>query len=302
MLASFLFPLLASALDLSVMQAPAWRDAPDWRLVWADEFNGARIDPACWAPFTERSGNNPEDEAQRFTASDRNHFVKDGVLTIRALRETTDVEGKVKHFTSAQLMTNKLASWQYARFEARIKVPKGAGFWPAFWMMPENDRYGGWPKGGEVDIMEMIGREPNTNIAVAHYFDYRKNAHRALHASWVNPAPLDEAFHVYALDWTADGMVWSFDGQPYFQAKGWPTPPGGGKGAPYDQPFYLIVNLSVGGKWSGLPTAQTPFPGDLQIDYVRVYQTGAGGPAKTCNGELSPPASASRAEAIMAPT
>lgn len=290
LLASFTFPLLASALNLSALQSPAWLSAPNWRLVWADEFNGADVDPTCWAPFTERSGNNPDDEAQRFTASDRNHFVKDGVLTIRALRETTEVEGKVKHFSSAQLMTNKLAAWQYARFEARIKVPKGAGYWPAFWMMPENDKYGGWPMGGEVDIMEMIGREPNTNIAVAHYYDYRKKAHRVQHSSWVNPTPLDEAFHVYAIDWTRDGMIWSFDGQPYFQAKGWPTPPRAAKDAPYDQPFYLIVNLSVGGKWSGLPNASTPFPGDLQIDYVRVYQNGAQGPAKQCAGAASPAA------------
>lgn len=292
LLASLLFPLASVALDLSVMRTPQWRAAQDWRLVWADEFEGARVDPTCWAPFTERSGNNPDDEAQRFTNSDRNHFVKDGVLTIRALRETTDVEGKVKNFTSAQLMTNKLAAWQYARFEARIKVPKGAGYWPAFWMMPENDKYGGWPKGGEVDIMEMIGREPNTNIAVVHYYDYRKKDHRVQHSSWVNPTPLDEAFHVYAIDWTKDGMIWSFDGQPYFQAKGWPTPPGGAKDAPYDQPFYLIMNLSVGGKWSGLPNAKTPFPGDLQVDYVRVYQAGGHDDAKICKGDPVPSAAA----------
>jgi beta-glucanase (GH16 family) len=269
---------------------------PDWRLVWSDEFNGQAVDPTCWTPWTEQSGNNPEDEAQRFTASDKNHFVKDGVLTLRALKETTTAGGKVKRYTSAQLTTKHTAAWKYARFEARIKVPKGAGFWPAFWMLPKTERFGGWPKDGEADIMEMVTREADIHIAVAHYHNYQAKTknHQVRFYRRTHPRPLAEDFHTYRLDWTENKMVWFIDGQPYFTATNWPHPPGAKQGAPFDAPFYLLLNLSVGGKWSGLPTASTVFPGDLQIDYVRVYQdaaqVNADTPAKSCSGAPRPKA------------
>ncbi len=169
------------------------------------------------------------------------------MLTIRALKETTNVDGKVKRFTSAQLITQHLASWKYARFEARIKTPKGAGFWPAFWMMPEANRYGGWPKDGEVDIMEMVTREPSVHIAVAHYYNYKVKDHRVRFFRRDHGRPLDEGFHTYRIDWTDNHMVWFIDGKPYFEASDWAHPPGAAPGAPFDAPFYLILNLSVGG-------------------------------------------------------
>jgi beta-glucanase (GH16 family) len=294
LLAALVLPAMMT-LSPAAANTPASTPAdakPDWRLVWSDEFNGEAADPTCWAPWTEQSGNNPQDEAQRFTASEKNYFVRDGVLTVRALKETTTVDGKVKHFTSAQLTTKNLASWKYARFEARIKTPKGAGFWPAFWMLPVKERFGGWPKDGEADIMELVGKEVNIHIAVAHYYNYKAKTHQTRFFRRTHPRPLDEDFHTYRLDWTDNKMVWFIDGQPYYTATNWPHPPGAEQGAPFDAPFYLLLNLSVGGHWGGMPTAQTKFPGDLQVDYVRVYQDAAQmnaeTPAKSCSGAPQP--------------
>jgi beta-glucanase (GH16 family) len=293
-LAAIALPAATLSTASAATPPPAATDArPNWRLVWSDEFNGTAVDPTCWSPWTEQSGNNPTDEAQRFTASDKNYFVKDGLLTIRALKETTTVDGKVKRFTSAQLTTKNLAAWKYARFEARIKTPKGAGFWPAFWMLPVKERFGGWPKDGEADIMELVGKEVNIHIAVAHYYNYKAKSHQAKFFRRTHPRPLDEDFHTYRLDWTNNKMIWSIDGQPYFTASNWPHPPGAKQGAPFDTPFFLLLNLSVGGHWGGLPTAQTKFPGDFLVDYVRVYQdasqVGVHPPTNTCSGVYKPP-------------
>ena len=134
--------------------------------------------------------------------------------------------------------------------------------------------------------MEMIGRQPNTTIAVAHYYNYEKKSHRVQNSAWNNPTPLYENFHVYAMDTDAEphGLVLRW--RSVLRGERLALAARDAKGAPYDQPLFLILNLSVGGKWSGLPDASTKFPGALQVDYVRVYQKPdqIKGAPKLCSG------------------
>jgi beta-glucanase (GH16 family) len=281
----------------------------EWKLVWFDEFNGAAIDRAKW-DFDQGNGFTAPDtkvwiagwgngELQYYTDRTENAYVKDGMLHIRAAHEPY----KKCQYTSARLVTRGLFGKTYGRFEFRAKLPTGAGLWPALWLLPVDNTYGGWASSGEIDIVEARGQEPSKVFGTIQYGSHwPANEHSG--AEWVFPdkGGINE-FHTYALEWEPGVMRWYVDGSLYSTKRRWwscskvnakhegvkpvdkseqnPWP------APFDKPFYIIINLAVGGRFSGNPEVSTPFPTEMVIDYVRVYDKtdGYASPIPLANGK-----------------
>ena len=243
-------------------------DGKDWQLVWSDEFNGRGLpDSTKWTYDTEGNsagwGNN---EKQFYTiARKENASVENGKLTITAIKE--DFEGK--KFTSARLVPK--TAWQYGRIEVRAKLPNGRGTWPAIWMMPGGWSFkdGNWPDIGEIDIMEHVGYDLNVIHASAHSKDYQWRASTQKTAV-IKVPDVTENFHNYILEWSHDVMKAYVDDSCYFVYKN------EGLGVskwPYDKPFYLILNLAVGGDWGNIKGIdENAFPQTMEVDYVRVYK------------------------------
>ncbi len=246
-------------------------------LVWADEFDGTALDTTRWTPMIGDGsafgipgwGNN---ELQYYTAD--NATVADGYLTITAREQS--VGGK--NYTSARLRTLGKGDWTYGRVEIRAKLPQGQGIWPAFWMLPSNNVYGGWPRSGEIDILETVGHEPDRMYGTIHYGGAPPDDNTFSGTGLSLPdGTLTGDFHEFVLEWDEGELRWYFDGEQYAVRNDWYTT-GGAFPAPFDQEFHLLVNLAVGGDWPGDPDATTQFPQTYVIDYVRVYQ-GASGPS-----------------------
>jgi beta-glucanase (GH16 family) len=242
-----------------------------WKLVWSDEFDGPDLDTTKWNYNIDGKGEG-NGEKEYYTDSPKNTHIEDGMLHITAIK------GDGHPFTSARIDTKGKFSWKYGRFEARIKLPKGKGCWPAFWLMPEDSAYGGWAASGELDIMEMVGGQTKegfdgdaTTWGTIHYGDkWPKNVHTGDHL--ICPTgKLSDDFHTYAVEWENGVIRWYFDGQLYEEQVKWSTKSAPFP-APFDQKFYVILNFAVGGAWPGPPDAGTQFPQDMVVDYVRVYQ------------------------------
>lgn len=297
---------LAAALLLGLCGTPGASpaaDPPGWKLTWQDEFDGDRIDPAKWGHDLGNGFYNYDagqwiggwgnDELQYYTRDPDNAFVKDGMLHIRAIKESIDGFG----YTSARLRTRRkdgtnLFSQAYGRFEVRAKLPLGQGIWPALWLLPEKEQYGGWAASGEIDILETKGQEPRRIQGAIHY-----GGRWPANAFAVGEHVFDEGsiaeFHVYAVDWDPGAIHWEVDGTRYASKNfWWSTSKSNAKGginpvaeadlepwpAPFDRPFQILMNLAVGGRFLGNPDSTTPFPAEMLVDYVRVYER-EGGPA-----------------------
>ena len=258
--------LLTTSMNLLVVSC--YREEQP-NLVWFDEFEGDKLDETKWSAVIGNGcpqmcgfGNR---ELQYYTDNPNNLKVKDGLLAITATQDSIGENG----FQSAKLVTQGLASWKYGRFEIRAKVPPGKGNWPAFWMLPEDNKYGGWPSSGEIDIMEHAGYHPNIVYGTVHTesFNHMK---RTEDNDSLSIASLYEEFHVFTVEWSRDKIEWFIDDKKYhtfFNRKNdnpneWP----------FDQPFYLILNLAIGGSWGGkYGIANDIFPNRMEIDYVRIY-------------------------------
>ena len=239
----------------------------DWKLVWSDEFDGPGIDKSKWG-FEVNGEGGGNGELQYYTDSPKNAHVADGNLYITAIKE--DYKGK--HYTSARMTTHGKFSVLYGRIEARIKFPTGKGFWPAFWMMPEDSTYGGWARSGEIDIAEVIGDKPSTLFGTIHYGDkWPKNTHTGDKIMLSN-GDFGSDFHVIAIEWEKGEMRWYLDDKLYQTQTKWYTASGAPFPAPFDQKFHIILNVAVGGAWPGPPAKSTVFPQSMVVDYVRVYQ------------------------------
>lgn len=243
---------------------------PGWQLVWNDEFNGSSIDTRKWEHEVnaEGGGNN---ELQYYTARPENSYIDSGNLVIRAMKETyTGPEG-TREYTSARLRTKGKGDWKYGRFEIRAKLPFGQGLWPAIWMLPTDWVYGGWAASGEIDIMELLGQEPNKVYGTLHYGgEWPDNKHTGSSYTLPNGTFSDD-FHLFVLEWDTTAFRWYVDGIPYQTQTQWYSS-GGAYPAPFDQRFHLLLNVAVGGNWPGNPDDTTTFPQMMVIDYVRVYQ------------------------------
>jgi beta-glucanase (GH16 family) len=256
---------------LAVTPSPVVTTTPSaaWKLVWADEFDGpdgSPPDPKVWSA-EQGGGGWGNNELEFYTNRIQNAYLEGGNLVIEARKERYGT----RDYSSARLVTRGSAAWTFGRFEIRAKLPKGQGVWPAIWMMPDTLKYGGWPLGGEIDIMELLGHAPATVYGTLHW----GNPHLSSGKSFTlnNVPDFSEEFHVFALEWQPGELRWYVDGVQYHTVTQWSTSaPGAVFPAPFDQPFYMILNVAVGGNWPGSPDATTVFPQKMLVDYVRVYQ------------------------------
>ena len=268
--------LLVSALAAG-QTSGASPSPPQWTLVWSDEFNGpngSAVDASKWV--TETGGNGwGNDELEYYTSRPQNAYQQNGNLVIKVLQEKyTGSDGVTKNYTSARLKTLGKFSQTYGRFEARIKIPRGQGIWPAFWMLGNDVDKPGWPDCGEIDIMENIGKEPALVHGTIHGPGY-SGANRIGAAYGVSGGPaIADNFHVFAVEWEPNAIRFYVDEHLYTTRTSADLP----KGAKwvYDHPFFLLLNVAVGGGWPGSPDASSTFPQEMLVDYVRVYRRASG--------------------------
>jgi len=252
----------------------------EWKLVWSDEFNGpngSAVDSSKWVSESGGGGwgNN---ELEYYTTRRENAFQQDGNLVIKVLQEKyTGPDDATRNYTSARLKTLGKFSQTYGRFEARIKIPRGQGIWPAFWMLGNDIDKPGWPTCGEIDIMENIGKEPALVHGTIHGPGY--SGEHGIGAPYALPSgqPFADDFHVYAVEWEPNTIRFYVDDHLYTTR----TPADLPKGAKwvYDHPFFLLLNVAVGGGWPGNPDSTSVFPQTMLVDYVRVYERAGAAPA-----------------------
>ena len=235
---------------------------PGKTLVWSDEFDGESIDLSHWTYDLGASGWGNQ-ELQNYTSDSENSYVNDGNLFIVARENGI-------HFTSARMKSIGLQEFQYGRIDVRAILPKGQGIWPAIWMLGANYPTVGWPACGEIDIMELIGSSPNTVHGTIHYgTDWTQHNYTGSGTSIPWTETFSDEFHVFSIDWDENGITWLLDDQPFYTIDNAVT---GNQPYPFDNPFFFIMNIAVGGQWPGYPDATTEFPQFMAVDYVRVFQ------------------------------
>jgi beta-glucanase (GH16 family) len=237
--------------------------AQTWNLVWSDEFDGKKVNSSNWV-FETGGGGWGNAELENYTIGSNNAVVENGNLEIIAKKETLGSNS----YTSARIKTYGLHYWTYGKIEARIKIPVGQGIWPAFWILGEdiNDAGVGWPKCGEVDIMEHIDKE-SLNHGTMHWDNNG-------HAQYGGQIACDESqFHNYALVWDQNNLTWLLDDKQYFQGS---IANNINSTEEFHKPFFIILNLAVGGTWPGNPDNTTSFPDTMFVDYVRVSTASTG--------------------------
>ncbi len=251
---------------------PAAAKAP-WQLSWSDEFDGAdgsRPDPSRWVYDFGGDGWGNQ-ELETYTDRPENSRIERGALVITARAEkSTGADGIPRDYTSARLKTLGRFSQAYGRFEARIKIPRGQGIWPAFWMMGVNIDSRGWPDDGEIDVMENIGREPTTVHGTVHGPGY--SGADAIGMPFQSPdgRPFADDYHLYAIEWEPSEIRWYADNHHY-QTRRPSDLPANARWV-FDHEMFMLLNVAVGGSWPGNPDQTTVFPQQMLVDYVRVYR------------------------------
>ena len=249
---------------------PAPKTSRELRLVWSDEFDYTGLpDPAKWGYDVGGHGWGNK-ELQYYTERRKeNARVENGHLIIEARRDNWEAH----EYTSARLVTKNKGDWTYGRVEVRAKLPSGRGTWPAIWMLPTAKDYGGWPNGGEIDIMEHVGFDPD----VVHFSIHTKAYNHAIHTQRTANVKVPTArsdFNVYAVEWTAEDIRGYVNKQLYFTFKNerLTNRDADYKQWPFDKPFHLLLNIAVGGTWGGQQGVdETIWPQRMEIDYVRVF-------------------------------
>lgn len=251
------------------MRGQSARQHSSWRLAWSDEFNGSKNAPPDRTKWTYDLGESGwgNNELEAYTHSLRNAYQDgEGHLVIHVLRSPSG------GYTSARMKTWKRFTVKYGRIEARIKIPFGQGIWPAFWLLGANinDAGVGWPRCGEIDIMENNGHGPGTVHGTIHGPGY--SGSHGIGKPYVLPAgeAFASDFHLFSIDWGPSSIRFMVDSHVYHTV----TPASLPQGAHwvYDHPFFLLLNVAVGGNWPGNPDATTVFPQKMLVDYVRVYK------------------------------
>jgi beta-glucanase (GH16 family) len=247
-----------------------------WNLVWRDEFdgpNGSGVDPTKWVTETGGSGWGNK-ELEYYTNRLLNAHIENGALVIKALQETyTGPDAVTRNYTSARLKTQGKFSLTYGRIEARLKIPYGQGIWPAFWMLGTDIGQVGWPACGEMDIMENIGREPSMVHGTIHGLGYSGGNGLGGSYSLSNGRRFADDFHTFAIEWEPNVIRFYVDGLLYKTRT--PADLPANSSWVFAHPFFILLNVAVGGSWPGNPDASTVFPQTMTVDYVRVYQRGS---------------------------
>ncbi len=242
-----------------------------YKLLWNDEFNGDSLNLENWTMELRDPGwtNN---ELQEYTQSTDNIFVRDGKLVLKAIK--TQKNGK-DYYTSGKVNSQNKKDFMYGKVVASAKVPEGKGLWPAIWMMPTVESYyGQWPKCGEIDIMEVLGSQTNIAYCTVHYGEPHAEQQGI---KTLSNGTFADSFHEYSVEWEPGEMRWYIDGELILTVNDWFTALAGEDEkpypAPFNQTFFVQMNLAVGGNWPGNPDATTDFSkAECEIDYVRVYQ------------------------------
>jgi beta-glucanase (GH16 family) len=241
------------------------------RLVWSDEFNAARLDPQDWY-FESGDGSQygipgwGNNELQWYLPDSAE--LRNGALVITARKESRNG----KSYTSARINTRDRFAFRHGRIEARIRMPKGQGLWPAFWLLPQDNAYGTWAASGEIDVVEATnpGASGGNTIYGTLHYGGQYPANRSSGEQYAVSTDITADFHTYALEWDPFEIRWYVNGILFAVRNTWyttavPFP------APFDKPFYILLNLAVGGNFPGPPSASTVFPVSMEVDYVRVY-------------------------------
>ncbi len=243
-------------------------ERPGYRLAWHDEFDsGTFPDTANWTfdlgdgcPNLCGWGNA---ELQYYTDRPRNVYVKDGFLVLEAWQEHIGE----RHYTSCRIKTKGKRSFRYGRIDVRARLPVDRGIWPAIWMLGDNIAEVGWPRCGEIDIMELVGQEPNRIYGTAHW-DPTGHAHRYINNHYdLAEGTFADAFHVFSLVWDENELRWFVDDREFHRLPMETFEPLN----PFHASFYLIMNIAVGGHWPGPPDESTTFPQQMVVDYVRYF-------------------------------
>ena len=237
---------------------------PGYALAWSDEFSGNQVNGSSWT-FEQGSNGWGNNELQNYTNTTDNAFVSAGNLVIEARRET----GGSPNYSSARMITKGKKIFKFGRIDIRAKTPKGKGIWPALWMLGNNIDGVSWPACGEIDILELLGHEPNKIYGTMHW-GANVSSHASKGTSYIlNGSSFDQQFHVYSIIWKQDSINVLIDDQQYFQFLKTDV---GSANYPFNADFFFIFNVAVGGNWPGSPDGTTVFPQRLIVDYVRVFQ------------------------------
>ncbi|PZX59205.1 beta-glucanase (GH16 family) [Algoriphagus ratkowskyi] len=239
--------------------------AQEARIVWSDEFSTEGLpDPSKWTYDVGDHGWGNQ-ELEFYSQSDlKNARIENGTLVIEAHADSEYSKG----YTSARLLTKGNAAWKYGYIEVKAKLPHGIGTWPAIWMLPEENLYGGWPKNGEIDIMEHVGYDPGKVHGTVHTEAFNHSIGTQIGGFQLVP-DFNTEFHTYAINWTEEKIDFIIDGSIYFTFE---NSGNDYKEWPFYQPFHLILNIAVGGGWGGVQGVATDiWPQRMEVDYVRVY-------------------------------
>lgn len=242
-----------------------------YNLFWNDEFDGDALDENAWN-FEPHEPGWTNSELQEYTRSDENVFTRDGKLVIKAIK--TEKDGH-DYYTSGKVTTQNKKDFMYGKVVVSAKVPEGQGLWPAIWMMPTNESYyGQWPKCGEIDIMEVLGNDVKTAYGTLHYGEPHAEQQGTFE---LTDSTYADSFHEFSVEWEPGEFRYYIDGNLYHTVNDWFTGESGGEEkpypAPFNQTFFVQLNLAVGGTWPGNPDETTDFDkAEFEIDYVRVYQ------------------------------
>jgi beta-glucanase (GH16 family) len=241
---------------------------PGYTLAWSDEFNGTSLNTSYWAnqngdgcPNICGWGNN---ELEYYTDRPENLFFQDGKLLIEARKESFGG----RQYTSSKILTAGKKTFKFGRIDIRARLPKGKGIWPALWLLPQDNLFGGWPRSGEIDLMELVGHEPNKVYGTLH-FGPGPGSTQISRGYTLPSGNFSDEFHVFSLEWKQDQIKWLIDGNVYSTVNKADL---GSNTYPFNEQFFLIFNLAVGGNWPGSPDAVTTFPQWMIVDYIRVYQ------------------------------
>ena len=230
-------------------------------LVWSDEFDSGTLDPTKWM-YDLGGGGWGNNELETYTNSTDNVYLNGGYLFIKAIKTTPAGNS----YTSGRILTKGKKEFQYGRIDVRAQVPKGKGVWPAIWMLGSDIDQNNWPRCGEIDIMEVRGSKPRELLTTMHFGNSTAD-HRMGGTTKTLPADLSDAFHVFSVVRSRDQLRFFLDNQLYYTFTS-----GNANPFPFNNPFFAVLNLAIGGDFDGNPDGTTTFPQQMQVDYVRYYQ------------------------------